>query len=167
MNGVELFLLGRTLMKIGEQAMPRVEAGTPGSTRSVLIVLGDLVSHPGTTVGEIAARTGLPQSQVSTAVARLEQAGSVDTEPDPADRRRRLIRPAAKPSARVAEVRSANVDDALTAALAGPDGTAPDPDAVREVTQALELLARRLTPSIAARARDVDTAQPSRTETTP
>ncbi|WP_251096306.1 MarR family transcriptional regulator [Streptomyces sp. Caat 7-52] len=167
MNGVELFLLGRTLMKIGEQAMPRVEAGTPGSTRSVLVVLGDLVSHPGTTVGEIAARTGLPQSQVSTAVARLEQAGSVDTEPDPADRRRRLIRPAAKPSARVAEVRAATVDDALTAALAGPDGTAPDPDAVREVTQALELLARRLTPSIAARARDVETAQLSRTETTP
>ncbi|MFI2762010.1 MarR family winged helix-turn-helix transcriptional regulator [Streptomyces echinatus] len=167
MNGVELFLLGRTLMKIGEQAMPQVEAGTPGSTRSLLVVLGDLVSHPGTTVGEIATRTGLPQSQVSTAVARLEQAGSVDTEPDPADRRRRLIRPAAQPSARVAEVRAATVDDALTAALAGPDGTAPDAAVVHEVTQALGLLARRLTPSIAARARDVDTGRPSRTGTTP
>ncbi|MFI0805720.1 MarR family winged helix-turn-helix transcriptional regulator [Streptomyces echinatus] len=167
MNGVELFLLGRTLMKIGEQAMPQVEAGTPGSTRSLLVVLGDLVSHPGTTVGEIATRTGLPQSQVSTAVARLEQAGSVDTEPDPADRRRRLIRPAAQPSARVAEVRAATVDDALTAALAGPDGTAPDAAVVQEVTQALGLLARRLTPSIAARARDVDTGRPSRTGTTP
>ncbi|WP_322975483.1 helix-turn-helix domain-containing protein [Streptomyces sp. NBC_00162] len=88
MNGVELFLLGRTLMKIGEQAMPQVKSGSPGATRSVLVVLGDLVSHPGATVGEIAERTGLPQSQVSTAVARLETAGSVDTEPDPADRRR-------------------------------------------------------------------------------
>ncbi|MGW2043505.1 MarR family transcriptional regulator [Streptomyces virginiae] len=64
MNGVELFLLGRTLMKIGEQAMPQVKSGSPGATRSVLVVLGDLVSHPGTTVGEIAERTGLPQSDV-------------------------------------------------------------------------------------------------------
>ncbi|MFE6839087.1 MarR family winged helix-turn-helix transcriptional regulator [Streptomyces sp. NPDC057705] len=156
MNGVELFLLGRTLMKIGEQAMPRVESGSPGSNRSVLVVLGDLVSHPGTTVGEIAARTGLPQSQVSTAVARLEEAGSVDTGPDPADRRRRLIRPTAQPSDRVAEVRAATIDDALAAALADPDGTAPDPGVVREVSQALDVLARRLTPSVAARARDLD-----------
>ncbi|MEU7602883.1 helix-turn-helix domain-containing protein [Streptomyces sp. NPDC041003] len=158
MNGVELFLLGRTLMKMGEQAMPQVKSGTPGSTRSVLVVLGDLLSHPGTTVGEIAARTGLPQSQVSTAVARLEEAGSVDTEPDPADRRRRLIRPGAKPSDRVAEVRAATIDDALVAALADPDGTAPDPGVLREVSEALDLLARRLTPSVAARARALDAA---------
>ncbi|MFE9404886.1 MarR family transcriptional regulator [Streptomyces sp. NPDC006530] len=157
MNGVELFLLGRTLMKIGEQAMPQVKSGSPGSTRSVLIVLGDLVGHPGTTVSEIAARTGLPQSQVSTAVARLEEAGSVEAELDPADRRRRIIRPAAKPSVRVVDVRAAVIDDALTAALAGPDGAAPNPSDVREVAQALQLLAQRLTPSVAARARDLDT----------
>ncbi|MFJ9591137.1 MarR family winged helix-turn-helix transcriptional regulator [Streptomyces virginiae] len=161
MNGVELFLLGRTLMKIGEQAMPQVKSGSPGATRSVLVVLGDLVSHPGTTVGEIAERTGLPQSQVSTAVARLEAAGSVGTEPDPADRRRRLIRPTAKPSDRVAEVRAATIDDVLAAALADPDGTAPDPGVVREVSQALDVLARRLTPSIAARGHALDTATES------
>ncbi|MCX4721744.1 MarR family transcriptional regulator [Streptomyces virginiae] len=138
-------------MKIGEQATPRPKSGPAGSVRSVVVVLGDIVSHPGTTVGEIAARTGLPQSQVSTAVARLEQAGSVDTEPDPADRRRRLIRPAAEPSARVTEVRATTIDEALAAALTGPDGTAPTPDTVREVTAALDLLARRLTPSITAR----------------
>ncbi|MFG2987853.1 MarR family transcriptional regulator [Streptomyces sp. NPDC048257] len=154
MNGVEVFLLGRALMKIGEQAMPQPKSGpsgAPGSVRSVVVVLGDVVSHPGTTVGEIAARTGLPQSQVSTAVARLEQAGSVDAESDPADRRRRLIRPAAEPSERVAEVRATTVDDALAAALTGPGGTAPDPQTLREVTEALALLARRLTPSIATR----------------
>ncbi|KND45880.1 MULTISPECIES: MarR family winged helix-turn-helix transcriptional regulator [Streptomyces] len=155
MNGVELFLLGRTLMKIGEQAMPPAASGAPGSARSVLVVLGDLLSHPGTTVGEIAARTGLPQSQVSTAVARLEQAGSVETEPDPSDRRRRLVRPAAMPSARVAEVRATAIDDTLAAALTGADGVAPGPDTIREVTQALDLLARRLTPSVVARARDL------------
>ncbi|MER5475808.1 helix-turn-helix domain-containing protein [Streptomyces sp. NPDC002734] len=158
MNGVELFLLGRTLMKIGEQAMPPATSGTPRSSRSVLVVLGDLLSHPGTTVGEIAARTGLPQSQVSTAVARLEQAGSVDTELDPADRRRRLVRPTATPSARVTEVRGTTVENTLAAALTGPNGVTPHPDTVREVTQALDLLARRLTPSVAARARDLDAA---------
>ncbi|MQY05758.1 MarR family transcriptional regulator [Actinomadura macrotermitis] len=142
MNGVELFLLGRTLMKIGERAMPRPESGPPGPVRAVLVVLGDLVAHPGTTVGEIAARTGLPQSQVSTAVARLEETGSVEAAPDPADRRRRLIRPAARPSARVAEVRATTIDDALASALA-------DPAAVREVAAALDVLARHLTPSAA------------------
>ncbi|MFJ6482455.1 MULTISPECIES: MarR family transcriptional regulator [unclassified Streptomyces] len=151
MNGVEAFLLGRALMKIGEQAMPQPKSGPPGAVRSVVVVLGDVVSHPGTTVGQIAARTGLPQSQVSTAVARLEEAGSVDTEPDPADRRRRLIRPAAEPSARVAEVRATTIDDALTAALTAADGTAPDPDTVLEVTAALDLLARRLTPAVSGR----------------
>lgn len=157
MNGVELFLLGRALMKIGEQAMPQPEGATPGSTRAVVVVLGDLVSHPGTTVGEVAARTGLPQSQVSTAVARLAEVGSVTAEADPADRRRRLIRPAAKPSARVAEVRATTVDDALATALTD-DGAPPAPETVREVTAALDVLARRLTPAVATRARDVDGA---------
>ncbi|MFD9478518.1 MULTISPECIES: hypothetical protein [Streptomyces] len=54
-------------------------------------------------------------------------------------------------AARVAEVRATTIDDALAAALAGPDGTAPHPDTVREVTAALDLLARRLTPSVTAR----------------
>ncbi|MFB6893032.1 MarR family transcriptional regulator [Kitasatospora sp. NPDC056327] len=147
MNGVELFLLGRTLMKIGEQAMPEPETGSRGSVRAVLVTLGEIVANPGTTVGEIAARTGLPQSQVSTAVARLVEAGSVETEPDPADRRRRLVRPAAEPSARVAEVRAVTVDGALAAALAGPGNAGPDPAALRAVTDALAVLARHLTPA--------------------
>jgi DNA-binding MarR family transcriptional regulator len=140
-NGVELFLLGRTLMKIGEDAMPPLPDGTrrQGSTRVVLIVLSDVVAHPGSAVGEIAERTGLPQSQVSTAVARLREAGSVDTEPDPADRRRLLIRQAARMSARVAEVRASGIDDAVAAAL-GTD----DPERVAEVTAALRTLARLL-----------------------
>lgn len=157
MNGVELFLLGRTLMKIGEQAMPRPEPDAPGSVRSVLVVLGDAVAHPGTTVGEIAARTGLPQSQVSTAVARLERTGSVEARPDPADRRRRLISPAPEPSARVAEVRAATIEGALAAALSDPEEDTPRaPELLREVTEALELLAARLTPAVAARAREMD-----------
>ncbi|MFE2913293.1 MarR family winged helix-turn-helix transcriptional regulator [Kitasatospora indigofera] len=151
MNGVDLFLLGRTLMKIGEESLPQPvgEHGRrPGGTRSVLVVLSDLTEHPDSAVGEIAARTGLPQSQVSTAVARLKEAGSVTTAPDPADRRRLLVRPAAEPSPRVAEVRNGTVDAALAAAL-GTD----DPARVEEVTAALETLARHLTPATLSRLR--------------
>ncbi|WP_235502495.1 MULTISPECIES: MarR family winged helix-turn-helix transcriptional regulator [unclassified Kitasatospora] len=144
MNGVELFLLGRTLMKIGESAIPEPPGGTdgqPGSTRAVLIVATDIAAHPGTTASEIVARTGLPQSQVSTAVARLREAGSISTAADPADGRRTLIHPAAEPSPRVAEIRARTIDDALAATLGGSD-----PARLREVTDALAVLARHLTP---------------------
>lgn len=94
-NGVELFLLGRALMKIGEEAMPTEGIGDqPTSMRTVLIVVSDLRAHPDTTVGEIAARTGLPQSAVSAAIARLRTAGAVTTATDPRDRRRTIIREA-------------------------------------------------------------------------
>ncbi|TCC61241.1 MarR family transcriptional regulator [Kribbella pittospori] len=144
MNGVELFLLGRTLMKIGEDALPEPPGGAgryAGSARMVLIVASDIAAHPGSAVGEIAARTGLPQSQVSTAVARLKEAGSVDTAPDPVDRRRALVHQSETVSARVAEVRATGIEDALTAAL-GSD----DPKDRQEVMDALEVLARHLTP---------------------
>lgn len=143
-NGVELFLLGRTLMKIGEDALPQPPGGAAryaGSTRTVLIVASDIATHPDSAVGEIAARTGLPQSQVSTAVARLKEAGSVQTEPDPEDRRRMLVRQAAEPSERVAQVRAADVAEALAAAI----GT-KDPARLQEVTSALETLAQALSP---------------------
>ncbi|MEV0847339.1 MarR family transcriptional regulator [Streptomyces sp. NPDC049954] len=151
MNGVELFLLGRTLTKIGEAAMPEPEGGAArhgGSTRSVLIVASDVAGHPDSAVGEIAARTGLPQSQVSTAVARLRQAGAVVTAADPADRRRLLVRQAPQLSARVAEVRSGTVDEALASAL-GEHA----PEALDEVRRALDVLARHLSPGAATRAR--------------
>ncbi|WNV89475.1 helix-turn-helix domain-containing protein [Umezawaea sp. Da 62-37] len=141
MNGVELFLLGRTLMKIGENAMPSPPDGTRGSTRVVLIVLSDVLDHPDTSVGAIAERTRLPQSQVSTAVARLTEAGSVETASDPTDRRRRLIRRADTTSDRVAEVRGTTID----AALAGELGT-DDPRRVAEVAEALRALAQLLAP---------------------
>ncbi|MFJ1867577.1 MarR family transcriptional regulator [Streptomyces sp. NPDC088097] len=132
-------------MKLGEEALPEPPGGSgqyAGSTRSVVIVAGDIAAHPDTTVGETAQRTGLPQSQVSGAVARLREAGSVQTAPDPADRRRTLVRQAPGTSARVAAVRAAGaskVEEALARAL-GEDGARQLP----EVTEALETLARHL-----------------------
>lgn len=149
MNGVELFLLGRTLMKIGEEAIPTEGIG-PHSTshRSVLIVASDIRAHPDTSVGEIAERTGFPQSKVSGCIARLREAGSIDTSTDPNDRRRLLIRPAARVSERVAQIRSASINDALVAAL----GT-EDPQQIAEVSAALETLAQHMTPQALTRLR--------------
>jgi DNA-binding MarR family transcriptional regulator len=135
-NGVELFLLGRTLMRIGERAMP--EVGRRGA-RVVLVVLSDVVEHPDSAIGEIAERTGLPQSQVSAAVARLREGGAVETHTDPADRRRALVRQAREVSARVAEVRETTIEAALAAALA-------DTRRVPEVTALLEALSAHLDP---------------------
>ncbi|MFC0551895.1 MarR family winged helix-turn-helix transcriptional regulator [Planotetraspora thailandica] len=142
MNGVELFLLGRTLMKIGEEAMP-VEGLAPQTTsvRTVLVVVSDLREHPETSVGDIAGRTGLPQSAVSGAVARLREAGSIVTGPDPRDRRRTLIRAAPEVSARLAEVRSSSIAGALASAA-----HTDDPAEIAELVAMLETLARRLSP---------------------
>ncbi|MGW4469794.1 MarR family winged helix-turn-helix transcriptional regulator [Nonomuraea sp. NPDC004354] len=149
MNGVELFLLGRTLMKIGEESMPTEGIGPrTTSVRTVLIVVSDLRAHPETTVGEVAARTGLPQSAVSAAVARLKEAGAVVTAPDPADRRRQVITPAPALSDRVTQVRSTPIDGPLAAAL----GTT-DPGEIGEVIALLEQLAGRLTPGAVTRLR--------------
>lgn len=60
--------------------------------------------------------------------------------PDPADRRRTLVRAAERPSARVAAVRAAGVEEALAAAL-GPDA---GPERLAEVTAAPTVLARHL-----------------------
>lgn len=153
MNGVDLFLLGRTLTRIGEAAMPapREDASRRhgGSTRSVLTVASDVAVHPDSAVGEIAARTGLPQSAVSTAVARLREAGAVVTTPDPADRRRILVRQSPDVSDRVAEVRATSIEAALAAAL-GEEAT---PERLTEITAALETLSRHLTPDASARLR--------------
>lgn len=149
MDGVELFLLGRTLMKLGEQAMPTEDVGRQAtSDRAVLIVASDVLAHPDSSVGDIAERTSFAQSKVSACIARLREAGAIDTATDPADRRRLLVRPARRISERVAQVRAVSIDATLAAAL-GTD----DPHRIAEITTALETLARHLAPEALTRAR--------------
>lgn len=138
MNGVELFLLGRSLMKIGEAALP---ADSGGSERTVLIVLDDIVNHTRATVSGIARRTGLPQSAVSAAVARLGEAGAVTFETDSQDRRRTIIRVAPRASERVKDIRATTINHAVAAAI-----TSEQPNATRDVIEALEVIARHLRP---------------------
>src|SRR6266542_4942792 len=92
MNALELFLLGRKLMKLGEQAIPTT-AGFHQLPTSVHSILIDVFEHPNSSIGEITARTGFPQSQVSASVAKLREGGALVTEADPGDRRRTLVHP--------------------------------------------------------------------------
>ncbi|XEC32681.1 winged helix-turn-helix transcriptional regulator [Streptomyces fradiae] len=132
-------------MKLGEAAIPTEGIGAHGtSTQSVIIVAADIRAHPGTPVKDIAARTGFPQSKVSACVARLREAGTVETRTDPADRRRTLITPSPSASPRVAAVRAADIDGVLTRAL-------EDPARLDEVKAALNVLAQHLDPTALAR----------------
>ena len=139
MNGLELFRLGRKLMKLGEEAIP--PSGfrqVPTSVRSVLM---DVYEHPGSSVSEITARTGFPQSHVSASVARLRESGALVTTTDPADRRRTLAAPNPEVRRGLSSLAWVPVDAVLARAI----GTG-DAGQAAEAVAALELLARLLTP---------------------
>jgi DNA-binding MarR family transcriptional regulator len=139
MTGFELFLLGRKLMALGAEAIP--EAGIHRMAPSVRTVLFDVFSHPGSSISEITARTGFPQSLVSASVARLRGVGGLITETDAADHRRVLVRPA--PSVVPAARRrfAMPVDATLAQAIQSADAR----DVSRAIA-ALEELVRLLIP---------------------
>jgi len=103
----------------------------------------DAVYHPNSSITEITERTGFTQSVVSEAVARLRKIGVLESEPDPADRRRTIVRatPALREVGRTAP--EFPVDALLAKALA-----AGQQAHVGEALAALELLARLLTPEV-------------------
>lgn len=139
MDGLELYLLSRKLMKIAEEAIPKSRFHQlPTSVRTVML---DVFEHPDSSVNEITERTGFPQSHVSSSVARLREAGALVTSVDPNDRRRTLVRQAPDVPERAARIASTPIDQALAAAL-GSD----DPETTRDVVAALETIARHLKP---------------------
>ncbi|MGH3075178.1 MAG: MarR family transcriptional regulator [Gaiellales bacterium] len=121
MNALDLHLLGRRLMKIGEGAMRGSDA--PPVPSGLRLIVTDIAESPGSSIGEIAARTGLPQSYVSTSVARLRDRGAVRTTGDPNDGRRTLVEFSQSIPARAARRGAAPIDDAL-AEEAGLDNPA-------------------------------------------
>lgn len=65
----------------------------------------DLLHERGSmTASELAAITGLTSGAVTGVVARLERAGHLSREPDPADGRKQILRPAADGARDVAEL---------------------------------------------------------------
>jgi DNA-binding MarR family transcriptional regulator len=129
-NALDCYLLGRRLMKIGETGMRGPDA--PAVPSGLRLIVTDIGEHPGSPIGEIASRTGLPQSYVSTSVARLRARGAVETAGDPADGRRTLVRLTESIPTRAAQRGAVSIDGAI-AAEAGLDDPA-------EVVAALETL---------------------------
>jgi DNA-binding MarR family transcriptional regulator len=140
-NALELFMLGRKLAKLGVEALPSATVNAlPPSAKAVLI---DVIEYPGTAIGEIARRTELPQSQVSVAVATLREHCLIETELDPADRRRTLVREAPGMADILRPKVAVPIDETIVRALCG----ASDAE-FAEVVAALELLAERFTPRV-------------------
>jgi DNA-binding MarR family transcriptional regulator len=136
MKSTDLFLLGRRLMKLAEEGLPG-----QGVNNSVRFVLLDIAANPGSSINEITARTGFPQSHVSTSVMKLRQFGAVRTENDPRDRRRTLVWVVPKAVQQAHSRVTSTVDTAITRAL----GNRPAAE-VAEVIGALEMVAERLSP---------------------
>jgi DNA-binding MarR family transcriptional regulator len=136
----ELIMLGRQLTRIGTEAM-RGQGGSQAPAGQGMVA-ADVFSHPATSVGEIADRTGLRQSYVSESIARLREQGVVETSADPADGRRTLVRLAPGHPATVARAAAAGVSQALARALGDPD-----PGTLAQITATLTTLARRLQPA--------------------
>ena len=135
----DLIVLGRQLSRIGETVM-RGQA-PPAQPTSAGLVLADVFAHPGSSISEITARTGMPQSNVSEAVARLREQGTVESFPDPADRRRTLVRVSAQHPRNVMRAALVPADAALAAALGDLS-----PGEAAGIIQTLETLADRLRP---------------------
>ncbi len=147
MNAVEVYLLGRKLIKIAESAFAADEPGG-GLPTSVRMVLVDISAHPASSIGEITARTGFPQSHVSASVARLREQGVLETSVDAVDGRRTLVRLGDSLRERLATRAPVPVDAALAAELASPDRAD-----LAQVIDALEAVAERLIPQALRRTR--------------
>jgi DNA-binding MarR family transcriptional regulator len=118
-DALDLIVLGRQLTRIGEEAMrgSKAQSLPTGPT----LVLRDVLAHPDSSVGEVSARTGLPQSYASESIGRLRDQGIIETAPDPADGRKTLVRLSRKHTRNIAKKGAVSVDDGLAAALGQDD----------------------------------------------
>ena len=145
MDAARLQRLARVLREIAARAA--AESGDDRLGPGALAVVEDLARHEATTVGEIARRTGLAQSMVSTTVAGLRESGVVTSEPDPRDRRRVLVTLSAATRsqilARAARPTTGALRQALRAASPDLDDAALE-TAATETERLLVALAARL-----------------------
>jgi DNA-binding MarR family transcriptional regulator len=154
MDALDLIILGRQLTRIGERAMREgdPEDNGPGAfgaalPTGALIVMRDVLTHPGSSISDITARTGLPQSHVSESVNKLRVKGIAEINADPADRRRTLVRLTATSQDQVVKHSARNADDLLQRALGDVPG-----DRAHQIIAMLTGLARQLRtdPTVAA-----------------
>lgn len=110
----DLYQLGR---RLAELALTDMGADELGLSTGEFLVLQDLFLNGRSAVGEIAKRTGLAQSRVSTGVRGFIERGWALSESDPADGRKTLVD--LTPEIRTAGQtrRAARADRTLTKAL--------------------------------------------------
>ncbi len=137
MNAGELHRLARVLRDVALASTSR--PGEPVVPASLVAVVEDVADHPDSSVGEIAVRTGLAQSMVSTTVVRLRDSHVLRTTPDVHDRRRTLV--SLTPSIRgTFHTRGGQpIEGALRAVLPGVHG-----DRLERVMGALDVLGQEL-----------------------
>ncbi|OMI35691.1 transcriptional regulator, MarR family protein [Streptomyces sparsogenes DSM 40356] len=116
----DLYQLGRRLAEI---ALEDMGADAPHLAPGEFLVLQDLFLNGRSAVGDIAKRTGLAQSRVSTSVRALAGRNWVTTAADPSDGRKTLVDVTEPIRAAGQQRRAGRADKALTNALARADDT--------------------------------------------
>lgn len=114
----DLYQLGRRLAEI---ALEDMGADAPDIAPGEFLVLQDLFLNGRSAVGDVAKRTGLAQSRVSTSVRALAGRSWVATAADPADRRKTLVDLTEAIRTASEQRRAGRADEALTNALTGAD----------------------------------------------
>jgi DNA-binding MarR family transcriptional regulator len=118
MEMTDLYQLGRRLAEI---ALADMGAGELDLTPGEFLVLQDLFLHGRSAVGDIAARTGLAQSRVSTGVRAFTERGWAITSADPADGRKTLVDLTEQIRAAGTRRRETRAEGSLATALADVD----------------------------------------------
>ncbi|GGS92819.1 MarR family winged helix-turn-helix transcriptional regulator [Nonomuraea spiralis] len=122
MNVARMRRLGRRLVELSKAAAGETKG--PPLTPGEEAVFEDVLRHPGSTVGEIQARTGFVQSHVSASVARMRERGLVQAAPDPGDGRRTRVTATDLAMNAVHRRAGRPVDDAVRAAVGDPERAA-------------------------------------------
>jgi DNA-binding MarR family transcriptional regulator len=89
MNAGQLHRLARVLREVATAAT--ADPGESPVSAGDLAITEDVAHHEGTSIGQIAQRTGLAQSLVSKTVAAMRDEGVLMTTPDLSDGRRILV----------------------------------------------------------------------------
>jgi MarR family 2-MHQ and catechol resistance regulon transcriptional repressor len=87
-KSADLIWLGQRLAEMGRDDLRSRAAEVPAAE---MVVMGDLLENPPSTITALAQRTGYAQSRVSTAVAGLVNRGWAQTGSDASDGRRTLV----------------------------------------------------------------------------
>ena len=136
-DALELIVLGRRLAKIGERVLRG--SGDRALPTGVGLVMEDVFAPPDSSVGEITARIGLPQSYVSELISQLRNMKMIQTRADAVDARRTLVRVHPDNPREIVRRGAVSIDRALADALGETDATT-----IIEEIGILESIAARL-----------------------